>query len=82
VSKFQELSILQLLLDEKYVFFATLSWKTPKDLDSEFVFLKSVLSYFYQILERFLKCIQLNPDDNRVQGPNEFAKITSKLNST
>jgi hypothetical protein len=51
-------------------------------LDSEFVFLKSVLSYFYQILERFLKCIQLNPDDNRVQGPNEFAKITSKLNST
>jgi hypothetical protein len=52
VSKFQELSILQLLLDEKYVFFATLSWKNP-DLNSEFGLLKSVSVISINWLIRF-----------------------------
>jgi hypothetical protein len=33
VSKFQELSILQLLLDEKYVFFCNTFLKKPKRLE-------------------------------------------------
>ncbi len=42
VSKFQELSILQLLLDKKYVFLQHFLEKNPKDLNSEFALIESV----------------------------------------
>jgi hypothetical protein len=66
---------LQLLLDEKYVFFCNTFLKKPR-LEQWIWFTQKCFSYFYKLTYKILQSIWLNPDDNRVQGPNEFAKIT------